>query len=188
MIPPVALPATPPAPGQSRLVIDVVDGPARVARSHLETSPIDAGNGRTKFRFSTRLDVACPAAPCVVDLPRGNVVLGFPYLNDPDTYETKLIHIGDAPAVYRKALRYYVPGKTGRQVAGILLAFFGGSSMAVGAVLLPIGLAKDKDGFVTAGGITLGAGIPMVAVGIWALLTSGSITRDGASSHFLLQQ
>jgi hypothetical protein len=170
------------------LIVDVVDGPARVARSHIESNPIDAGNGRTKFRFSTRLDVACPAAPCVIDLPRGNVVLGFPYLNDPTTYETKLIHIGAEPAVYRKALTYYLPGKTGRQLAGILFTFFGGSSAVTGAALLPIGLAKEKDGFVTAGAITLGAGAAMLAVGIWALTTSGSVTREGAANHFLLQQ
>jgi hypothetical protein len=188
VVPPVALPAAPPPEGQSRLIVDIVDGPARVARSHMESQPIDAGNGRTRFRFSTRLDVACPAAPCVLDVPRGNIVLGFPYLNDPDTFETKLIHVGPGAAVYRKALSYHVPTKSGRQLGGILTTFFGGSSATVGVVLLPIGLAKDKDGFVTAGSITLGAGAAMLAVGIWALVTSGSITRDGAENHFLLEQ
>ena len=59
--------------------------------------------------------------------------------------------------------------------------------MAVGAALLPIGLVKDESGFTTARAITIGVGAVLVGFGIWALRTSGSIQRDGASNHFLLQ-
>jgi hypothetical protein len=183
----VALPATPPRDGHSRLIVDVVDGPAPVVRSTFESNPIDAGNGRTKFRFTSKLDIACPAAPCVLEVPRGNIVLGFPYLNDPETFETILVHVGPEAAVVRKALSYHARGPTGLKISGILTTVFGGSSAVVGVTLLPIGLAKDKDGFVTAGGITLGAGAVLLGYGIWALLNSPTVIRDGSSSHFVLQ-
>jgi hypothetical protein len=188
VLPPVAAPATPPPEGHSRLIVDVVDGPAPVMRSFLETSPVDAGGGRTKFNFTTRLETACPAAPCVIDLPRGNVVLGFPYLNDPTTFETHLLHIGSEPAAFRKALSFAAPASTGAKVFGILFTTFGGISAVTGATLLPIGLAKDSDGMVTAGTITLGAGAIMLALGIVTLRRNPSVYRDGAATHFQLQQ
>ena len=50
------------------------------------------------------------------------------------------------------------------------------------------GLADDRGGFVTAGGITLGVGAALLAVGIVALVNNPTVERDGAHNHFLLQQ
>jgi hypothetical protein len=188
VLPAVAAPTTPPPEGHSRLIVDVVDGPAPVMRSFIDTNPIDAGGGRTKFSFTTRLENVCPAAPCVLDLPRGNVVLGFPYLNDPTTFETHLLHIGPEPAAFRKALSYSQPGSTGAKVLGILSTTFGGMSALVGTVFLPVGLAKDSGGMVTAGAITLGAGAILIALGVVTLQRNPDVYRDGAQTHFQLQQ
>lgn len=123
----------------------------------------------------------------MLDLPLGNVVLGFPYLNDVTTFETQLIHIAPEPAVYRKELTLRDPAARGPQALGIVGATFGGASMIVGAVLLPIGLADDRGGFVTAGGITLGAGAVLLALGVVALVSNPTIERDGSHAHFQLQ-
>lgn len=187
IVPPVAVPATPPPAGHGRLIVDIVEGAAPVTRSVIAADPIDAGNGRTKFRFSTRLDTVCPAAPCVLDLPLGNIVLGFPYLNEPTRFETQLIHIGPEPAVYRKALTLRQPAARGPKVLGVLATAFGGTSMMAGAALLPIGLATDRGGTALAGGITLGVGAALLAIGIVTLASNPAIERDGAHHHFQLQ-
>ncbi len=173
----------PPPEGRGRLVIDVVDGPTQVHRVTMQATPDDADKDFPRYRLSEAAEVLC-SAPCVADLPVGNVLLGFPVLGDPAALETELVHVGAEPSVYRRALSRYEPGPQGALVLGILAAVFGGSSAITGAVLLPIGLAKDNDGMTLAGGITLGAGAALIALGVWGISAGSGTYQPGSSVHF----
>jgi len=178
--------AAPPEPGHGRLVVDVVDGPTEVHRTHMESLPLADDSGRARYRFFEASAVLCPATPCVTDVPAGNVLLGFPVVGDPGAFETELVHVGPEPSVYRRALSEY-HGDTGAlRVLGIVGTSVGAASAITGVSLLPIGLSKDNDGLATAGGISLGAGVALIAFGIWAIRHDAPTYRPGSSNHFPL--
>ena len=178
-----ALPqSAPPAAGQTRLIVDVVEGPTNVQRIRMDAQPVNTAKGRPSYRFTEAPGPLCNGTtPCAVDLPVGNVLLGFPVIGK-DAYETELIHIGPDPSVYRRSLSVYTPS-TG-SLFGILATSIGGTSMMTGSVLLPIGLAKDINGMTTAGAITLGAGVVALVIGIVSLRRNAATFRSGASSHY----
>jgi hypothetical protein len=175
----------PPSPGQGRLIVDVVDGPAPVQRVQMVPRQ-DMRNGHSTFRFSETPEVMCAHAPCYSDVALGNVLLGFPVIGRPSDLEIELVHVGPDPSVYRRSLSVYTDNTGGLRTFGILATTFGGISATTGTVLLPVGLARDNSGLTTAGGITLGAGALLLAVGIWALRTDSPTFRPGSSNHFPL--
>lgn len=180
--PPVALPAL--ADGQSALVVDVTDGPAPVQRVEVGAQPLPDAQGRVTYRLSEQPRELCPAAPCVVLTPPGNVLLGFPVLGDPEALEVELVHVDARPTVYRRTLSAY-NGRTGAlRTLGIVGASVGGAAIGTGVVLLPIGLARDVDGLTVAGGVSLGVGAALVSLGVWAILRDARWYRPGASIHF----
>jgi len=181
----VAATAAPPA-GGARLVVDVVEGPTRV--QHIRMTPVqtDNGQGRMSFRFVERPEVLCTVTPCVTDLPRGNLLLGFPVIGDPDATEVELVHVGPEPTVYRRALSVYENRSGGLRVLGIVVTALGGTAAVTGTTLLPIGLAKGYDGLTVAGGISLGAGAALLAFGIWAIRHDTPTFRPGAANHYPL--
>lgn len=112
-------------------------------------------------------------------------MLGFPVLGNPAASDVELVHIESEPAVYRRALTFHQPvAQSGRRTLGIVGASLGGMAMAAGAAMLPIGLAKDKDGLTLAGTISLGAGSAVVALAIWAVWGTGSTYRPGSAIHY----
>jgi len=147
-------------------------------------APIDTG-GHLLYRFGEAPAVLCPATPCVHDLPVGNVLLGFPVIGS-DALEVELVHIGPDPSVYRRALSVYEDHSGGLRVFGITITSIGAASAITGTALLPIGLSKDNAGLTTAGGVTLGGGALLIALGIWAIRTDSPTFRPGSSSHFPL--
>lgn len=176
----------PPAGGHGRLVVDVVDGPVAVHRVDMAAEQVADSSGRVKYRFVESPAVLCAAAPCVSDVPTGNVLLGFPVLGDPDATEVELVHVGPEPSVYRRTLSVY-DGRTGSvRVLGIIATALGGTAMMTGSALLPIGLARDVDGLTIAGGISLGAGVALLVAGIWAMNADAPTYRPGSSNHFPL--
>lgn len=186
--PPVAPRVDAPAPpaGTARLVVDVVEGAIPVQRVHMRPEPSDNGRGRLSVRFVEVPEPLCTSTPCVADLPPGNILLGFPVLGDPGSREVELVHVGPEPSVYRRSLSIYDGRTGGLRVFGILGTSIGGTSMIAGTTLLPIGLAKDSAGLTLAGGITLGAGAALLALGIWAIRHDAPTFRPGSSSHFPL--
>ncbi len=176
----------PPAGGHGRLVVDVVDGPVAVQRVDLGAKEVADGTGRVKYRFVESPAVLCAAAPCVSDMPTGNILLGFPVLGDPDAMETELVHVGPEPSVYRRTLSVY-DGRTGStRVLGIIATALGGTAMSTGTTLLPIGLSKDNSGLTIAGGVSLGAGVALLVAGILAMNADAPTYRPGSSNHFPL--
>jgi hypothetical protein len=177
--------AAPPA-GAARLVIDVVEGPTPVQRIHMRPVQVDNGQGRATFRFDESPELLCAATPCVTDLPPGNVLLGFPVLGQRDALEAELVHAGPEPTVYRRSLSVHEDRSGALRVLGIIGTSLFGSSALTGMVLLPIGLAKGNDDLTLAGGITLGAGGALLALGIWAIRHGSPTYRPGSSIHFPL--
>jgi hypothetical protein len=136
------------------------------------------------YRLSEAPHLMCVKSPCLADLPPGNVVLGFPVIGDPQAYEYELVHVGPETHVYRRSLSVY-DGDTGAlRTLGIIGTSVGGAALVTGVVLLPIGLSDDSDGLTTAGGITLGVGAAVMALGIWAIRRDAPTFRPGSSNHF----
>lgn len=176
----------PPREGQARLVVDVVEGPTPVRRVSMDAEPTRDAQGRTRFRLFESSEVLCPETPCVADLRPGNVLLGFPVLGNPGAMEVELVHVGPEPSVYRRSLSIYKRRRGTVSLLGIIGTAVGGSAVAAGAALLPVGLAKDNRGLATAGAISLGAGAALLTIGILAIRHDPSIFRAGSSIHFPL--
>jgi len=186
---PVAPPlpaAAPPPEGHGRLIVDVVEGPVPIQRIHMRPNEVHGGNGLVTYRFTESPEVLCAAAPCVADLPAGNVLLGFPVLGDPSAAELELVHVGAETSVYRRALSVYQDNTGGLRVLGIVATALGGTSVLTGTALLPIGLGEDHRGLTLAGGLTLGVGAVVLALGIWAIRRDTPTFRPGAATHFAL--
>lgn len=185
VVAPAVRAAAPPPAGVGRLVVDVVDGPAPVQRIEMASQPSPSGRG---FRLYETSKLLCPAAPCVADVPVGNVLLGFPVVGNRNATEVELVHVGPDPSVYRRTLSVYTDETGGTRVFGIIAASVGAAAAITGTVLLPVGLSKDNDPLATAGGIMLGAGAALLAIGIWAIRHDAPTFRPGASNHFPMPQ
>jgi hypothetical protein len=177
---------TPLAAGQGRLVLDVVEGPAPVQQVRMTAEPVATQGGHTAYDLHEAPGILCAVTPCATNLPVGNVLLGFPVIGDPDATEVELVHIGPEPSVYRRSLSVYTDTSGGLRLFGILATSIGGASAVTGTALLPIGLAKDNSGLTIAGGVTLGVGAVLLAVGIWAIRADSPTYRPGSSNHFPL--
>lgn len=53
-------------------------------------------------------------------------------------------------------------------------------------MLLPIGLHDDNDPLALAGGITLGAGLGLIALASWFLDLDSPTFRPGSAAHFAM--
>lgn len=190
--PPAIVPAVAPAASAEtgardhRLIVDVVDGHGPVNRVEMRAVAADNGRGRTRYRFSEEMQIACAKPPCTLHVPSGNVILGFPVLGRPDDVEVELVHVAEDPSIYRRTLSVYDDKSGSLQTIGIVMASIGGASMMTGTVLLPIGLASDRDSMSLAGAVTLGAGTALLAFGIWALRHDADTFRPGSANHYLL--
>jgi hypothetical protein len=184
VVPPIQ--AAPPAAGQARLIIDVVEGPTPVKRVRMESTQVTTSQGRPSFRFSEATELLCPTSPCVTDVPESNVLLGFPVLGDSNAMETELVHVGPDPTVYRRSLSIYDDNTGAERVLGIIATSVGGAAAITGTALLPIGLAKDNTGLATAGGISLGAGALLVTIGILMIRHDAPTYRPGNANHYPL--
>lgn len=183
--PAVRAPA-PPAAGQGRVIVDVVDGPTPVYRVDMPSEPIEDADGRVRFRFGEREVLACEASPCALDLPLGNAVLGFPVIGK-RSLEIELVHVADSAAVYRRTLSVYQREDKGAAfVLGIIGASLGGAAVITGATLAPIGLGRDNIDLAFAGGITLAAGAVLTTLGVLAIRSEADVYRPGSSIHFPL--
>lgn len=182
---PEVAPAAALAEGEGQLFIDVVDGPTQVQRIRMQPNAVTDDQGKTRYEFVEAPETLCDQTPCVVNLPLGNVVLGFPVAGNPSGMEVELVHVESEASVYRRALTFYDPGKGGSaRTLGILATTFGGMTMVAGAALLPVGLAKDSDGMILSGAISLGVGGLLTALGIWSVSGTGSTYRPGSAIHF----
>lgn len=182
VVPPAA--DSPPAPGQGRIYVDVLDGPVRV-RVVKPVTVTETVNDQ-EFESEELEDQATCVSPCFLDLPLGTHLLAFPVRG---AGGVDLAHVlaSPTPTVYRRALGWREPGGAGF-VLGVLGASFGGASFITGAALLPTGLAKDNHALTLAGGITLGAGALLTAAGILAIASHPLGEQAGAGAQYGLPE
>lgn len=178
--------ATPPPEGQGRLVIDVVEGPTEVKRVDMKPEAVEGDDGRVSYRFGESVEDLCDATPCAIDLQPGNVILAFPVIGDENALRIDLVHVGSDTSVYRRSLAVYDSRKGGGYKFGIVGTVLGASGMVTGAALLPVGLADDKSAMALAGGVTLGVGTALMALGIWLINANAPTIRPGSWAHYPL--
>lgn len=180
------VPASAPAPeGSGQLVIDVVDGSTQVQRVRMEPTPVADDQGRVHYEFAEVTEALCDSTPCSLNLPVGNLLLGFPVRGNPEAMDVELVHVGNEATVYRRALTFHKPRDPGpSRTLGIVSTSVGGMAMVSSAALIPVGLAKDSDGMALAGVITLGAGTVLTALGILAMWGTGSTYQPGSAIHY----
>ena len=159
----------------------MVDGPTGVWLVGESSLELVVNRRSVEARFLTA-EPAC-TAPCAIDLPLGRRTLAFPVFGS-RRLELDAVDVGPRPTLYRRALghrrsrgRRHAP----RRIVGVT---FGGMSFVTGAALLPIGLATDHDGMTLAGGLTLGVGAVLTAVGIVAIARSPAIEQPGAGTQY----
>ena len=174
-MPNVSMPSNPVPEGHARVVLDVVDGPMRVAAKY-DPSFVPPGAAAPTARSGE----LC-TTPCVVDLPKGRyrLFLSATGGTDPGTGDVDDVVLGDGTYVYRRAPgRYQTPSiYDGIAPAAVLLASITG--IAVGAALL-----ADDDSRVI-GGVLIGGGVAgTIGGGIWGYDASRAESQDGATTFF----
>jgi hypothetical protein len=122
--------------------------------------------------------------PCVLDLPLGHRLFAFP-MHSSFKEEVDDVWVSPTPSLYRRALGSRRSGGAGF-VLGVLGTTFGGTSLATGAALFPVGLATDKSGLTTSGAITLGIGAVLTALGIWAIAENPALEQRGVGALYNL--
>jgi hypothetical protein len=182
---PVVTVTAPPAPGMGRLIVDVAEGPVPVYRAHFEARQQDNGTRRPTFRFyDLPPELLCKETPCVIDRPRGNILIGFPVLGCGPAIDYDLVHVGLEPSGYRRSLGIFEDKTGAEKIVGIIATSLGTAAAITGGVLLPAGLSKDNDTLTAAGGVTLGAGALMTVVGILMIRHDSATYRPGSANHF----
>jgi hypothetical protein len=182
---PVVHVAGPAAPGNGRLIVDVPEGPVPVYRARIEARKQDNGTRRPTFRFfDLPPELVCKATPCVIDEPPGNILIGFPVLGCGPAIDYDLVHVGLDPSVYRRSLGLFENETGAERTVGIVMTSLGAASSITGVALLPTGASKDNDRLTAAGGITLGAGALLMAVGILMIRHDSATYRPGSAHHF----
>jgi hypothetical protein len=175
--------ATPPPTGMGRLIVDVPEGSAPISHIRFEPRQQDNAARRPTFRFfELPPELICTSTPCVIDAPRGNILLGFPVLGCTDGFEYELVHVSLQPSVYRRSLSVYEDNTGGTKITGIVLAGVGGAAVITG---LPMLLAAgDNDKLAWAGGITLGAGALLLTIGTLLIRHDSATYRPGSANHY----
>ncbi len=176
--------ATPPPTGMGRLIVDVAEGSAPISRIRFEPRQQDHGTHRPTFRFfELPPEIVCTSTPCVIDAPRGNILLGFPVLGCTEGFEYELVHVSLQPSVYRRSLSVYEDNTGAERITGIVLAGVGGAALITGLPILLAG-AGDNDKLAAAGGITLGAGALLLTIGTLLIRHDSATYRPGSANHY----
>jgi len=169
------------APGQGRVYVDVVDGPTNVRVVNPVSVQVPLGDEMVYEDTVLETEQEC-RTPCVFDLPLGHQLFAFP-MRGSRKVEVDDVSVSPTPSLYRRALGSRRSGGPGF-VLGVLGTTFGGTSLATGAGLFPVGLATDKSGLTISGAITLGAGAVLTALGIWAIAENPALEQPGAGAHY----
>jgi hypothetical protein len=169
-------------PGLGRVYLDVVDGPTTVRAVHSVSVQVTL-NDLVYEDSVLETEQACQT-PCILDLPLGQQLLAFP-VRGSRKVEVDNVSVSQTPSLYRRALGARQSGGAGF-VLGVLGATFGGSSLATGSALLPVGLATNKSGLTVSGAVTLFAGAVLTAFGIWAIVSNPILEQPGAGAQYAL--
>ena len=163
IIPQVAIPQEPPAPGVSRVLFDVVDGPSLI---QIKTQQ---GNNVMWGPLCT--------TPCAADLPAGQHDVSFQLKSDPSHGDSDLLPVEPGTRVYRRSLgeRSTSPGLL---LGGYIIGYSGLVVMMMSAIVTGLETRSDHAGRNTALvglGMTIGGGL-MFYEG-WPTEQQGSVTQ-----------
>lgn len=180
--PDVAQSAPPPA-GTGRLVVDVPGASVPVTQMTLQAQP----RGE-RFTLHEEPTVVCPATPCVLDLPIGNVALAFPVRGRETELSTpELVHVGSTPSVFRRSLDLYVNDRRGMYITGAITTVLGVLGVIVGLAVYRGADEGPAGNEQRLGGVLTMAGGGVLVIPGYLMVRFGAPTRTpGASVHFPL--
>jgi len=193
--PPVASPA-PVAPGHGRVVVDVVDEPAKVARvtgTQELAATLRPTYGRTGLTapLMRTTELLC-FAPCVLDLRQGAHTLVFTSTVDPTRTSTADVLVSSQPVAVRHALGREKP-MSARYLGGLVLSTLGGGMLLIGGGATAIGAAAGSssepraqsasDGFLAFGLVVLGVGLVTGTTGLVMALGDRPEVQPGATTQ-----
>jgi hypothetical protein len=175
----------PAAAGMGRVIVDVPEGPVPIYIARMEARQQDNGTRRPTFRFfDLPPALACKDTPCVIDVPPGNILIGFPVLGCRPAIDYDLVHVGLDASVYRRSVAVFEDDTGAEKILGIIAASLGSATTITGVVLLPVGASKDNKELAIGGGITLGAGALLLTAGILMIRQDSATYRPGSANHF----
>lgn len=175
----MAMPATPPAAGHGRVVLDTPGTPSSVAR--LTGTSTGTTPGGTVLTMDTEKTV-CAATPCVADMKLGSQTLVFTSKADPTTSENVDVTVGDSPLVVRHVYSELHTSTVNSVGAGLLLG--GVTIVPPGAIMTAAG-AVGKEHTIETVGLSLAiTGGALILIGLVMDLASQSTLRPGATTQW----
>lgn len=165
--------------GTGRLVVDVPDASVPVSRMTVRNVP----EGE-HFRLIEEASEVCPATPCVLDLPVGNVLLAFPVLgNEGDLSTPELVHVGQEASVFRRNLDIYVHDRrplyrTGGIFLGVALVAM------IAGLIIGRSAGEGDDTTERVGTSTLIGGAVLTVPSLLMMYYGAPTQTPGSSIHF----
>ena len=167
----IDLPRRDPAPGKSRVVLDVAEG-ERAAVS--EVTPSEVPGVESEKRLCV--------APCVAELHQGVHVFRFADERDPSRQGTARIELGEQPKLVRHSM-----GRTkthlGLAVAGIVLTSLGAGALGAASAMFDMQDGHPTKDQMTTGWGSLGIGATLSLIGFPMIFASFPSVQPGATSE-----
>lgn len=182
-----------PAPGEGRVALDVVDGPARVdevvARSSSRASAVAVSSAGTVAVGDAVAEGATTAhvctTPCLVNLPHGTHELIFTLPSG--RADTASVMVGTRPTAYRRvlAIREQPLGR-GEALAGFSMMMGGLAFAGIGFGIGPLFVSGNSSGLGVGLLVLGGVGVVLAAIGIPLLALHPADQREGAGVEWYL--
>lgn len=183
------MPEGPITAGSGRIVLDAEPGKGSVRVVRVERTEMSVATTRGYAQgvaFSTHL--VCSKTPCAIDLPAGSHELVFQATRDERDVSAATFDVtAGRTQVVRHAVGHYEP-HMGWKVLGTTGLTLGITGALAGGLLLPVGQMVDSDGVRTAGIVTLGVGVGVLALGIASLVIGRTEIQPGATTQWPLKQ
>ena len=170
-LPPVSL-AGAPAPGLTRVVLDVAEGPAVV--ESLSGGSMSGIAGTKAFGGSLQFSQRVCVTPCVLDTSPGSHELRFTLVDDDSRTSTGFVNVDTRPSAYRHSIGVDRSSAWKGFVGWPLL--IGGGILDLAAIGAASRGADIDGGFITASVFSLG----ITALGAW--LVHGSVVETQPGS------
>lgn len=180
--------------GQSRVIVDVTNGPARVEEVIAQASSASS-QGVVAYGELTRN--VCLQTPCAVNLDYGQHSFRFVSTTDNEHYSEAVVNANRDDSVFRHTMGEHSNGGVVHGL-GATAAVLGVTGALVGGTLLLVGAASSSatsdvdpqsssgSGLKTAGAVTLGISAAVLVLGIGMMIASPATNQDGSSTQFSL--
>ncbi len=176
--------------GQSRVVLDVTNGPARVDEV-LAQAASATSQGVVAYGELTRN--VCLKTPCAVNLDYGQHNFRFVSTTDDQHYSEGVVDAGRNDSIFRHTMGEHSSGGAVHAI-GSTSAVLGVVGVLTGATLLGTGVlvhsAATSDnpdsgsGLTTVGAVTTGISAAVLALGIGLMVASPATNQEGSSTQY----